>query len=85
MVVLTYTKEDGSQEQVEFKDTVTVMDLQGKGIKTIDLTPLSSCTNLRGLWLHYNQLQTIDLSKVGEDRVYKCDYCGTMGKASPWL
>ncbi|MHA1771583.1 MAG: DUF2341 domain-containing protein [Candidatus Thorarchaeota archaeon] len=27
----------------------------------------------------------IDLTKVGPDRIYKCDYCGTMGKASPWL
>ncbi|MCF2137878.1 MAG: DUF2341 domain-containing protein [Candidatus Thorarchaeota archaeon] len=27
----------------------------------------------------------IDLTKVGPDRIYRCEYCGTMGKASPWL
>lgn len=40
------------------------------------MCPVATCSKCGG---------NIDLSKVGEDRVYKCDYCGTMGKASPWL
>ncbi len=27
----------------------------------------------------------IDLSKIGENRVYRCEYCGTISKVAPWL
>ena len=40
------------------------------------MCPVATCSKCGG---------NIDLSKVGPDRVYKCEYCGTMGKASPWL
>ena len=38
--------------------------------------PIATCPKCGG---------AIDLSKVGPDRIYRCDYCGTMGKVAPWL
>jgi len=40
------------------------------------MCPVATCSKCGG---------NLDLTKVGEDRIYKCEYCGTMGKASPWL
>jgi ribosomal protein L37AE/L43A len=27
----------------------------------------------------------IDLSRLNKDGVYRCDYCGVIGKAPPWI
>ncbi|TFG28190.1 leucine-rich repeat domain-containing protein [Candidatus Thorarchaeota archaeon] len=64
-IVLKYTTEDGSQEQVEFEDDIIRISLRSKRISSIDLKPLVSCTNLQLLSLGFNQLQTIDLSPLG--------------------
>ena len=64
-IVLTYTKVDGSQEQVEFEDDVTEINLREKGIKDINLDPLADCSTLKELVLSENQLKTIDLSPIG--------------------
>lgn len=48
-IVLNYTTEDCAQEQVEFEDDVTTVNLESKGIRSIDLTPLL-CTILPNVW-----------------------------------
>ena len=63
-IVLNYTTEDGSQEQVEFEDDVAKIDLSRKRIASIDLTPLSSCTSLQNLFLGGNQLTSLDLTPL---------------------
>ncbi len=63
-IVLTYTKKEGIKEQAEFEDDVIQIDLGKKGISTINLTPLASCTNLQKLWLDENQLLSIDLTSL---------------------
>ncbi len=40
------------------------------------MCPIATCSKCGG---------NIDLTQVGSDRIYKCEYCGTMGKASPWM
>jgi hypothetical protein len=86
-IVLTYTTEDGTQNQAEFRDDVARIDLSKREICSIDLTPLkshefieinlsynnlksinisplSSCKALEDLLLGYNQLQSIDLTPL---------------------
>ena len=43
-ITLTYTKEDGTQEQIEFEDDVTSIDFSSRSIMNIDLSPLVACT-----------------------------------------
>jgi len=63
-IVLTYTKDDGTQQQVEFEEDVVEIRLRTLGITDIDLTPLASCTSLEVLMLSQNQLQTINLTPL---------------------
>ncbi len=63
-IVLMYTTEDGTKEQVEFQNDVVEVDLSYRRITSIDLTPLSSCSSLQKLYLYSNQLQTIDLAPL---------------------
>ena len=63
-IVLTYTTEDGIQEQVELSETVYEIDLEDRKISTIDLQPLSICTNLQYLSLSNNQIERIDFSPL---------------------
>ncbi len=63
-IVLTYTKEDGSQKQVEFGEDSFEIDLRGLKITSIDLMPLSTCTNLQQVKIGDNLLDTVDLSFV---------------------
>ncbi|MHA1936145.1 MAG: DUF2341 domain-containing protein [Candidatus Thorarchaeota archaeon] len=38
--------------------------------------PVATCSKCGG---------NLDLSEVGDDRVYRCNYCGAIGKVPPWL
>ena len=40
------------------------------------MCPIATCPKCGGPY---------DLSAVGPDRIYRCEYCGTMGKVAPWL
>ncbi|MHA2153523.1 MAG: hypothetical protein ACXAAQ_16250, partial [Candidatus Thorarchaeota archaeon] len=40
------------------------------------MCPIATCPKCGG---------NIDLSKVGSDRIYKCEFCGSRGKAAPWM
>ncbi|MHA1771585.1 MAG: DUF2341 domain-containing protein [Candidatus Thorarchaeota archaeon] len=40
------------------------------------MCPIATCPRCGG---------SIDLRKVGQDRIFQCEYCGTMGKIAPWL
>ena len=61
-IKLNYTNARGTKEQVDFDDNVISINLQGKQISQIDLTPLDQFTNLEKLDLSNNQIQSIDLS-----------------------
>ncbi len=63
-VVLKYTRANGTQREVGYHQDVEKISLRQK-IVSIDLTPLSSCTNLRTLDLYGNQLQRVDLTPLG--------------------
>ncbi|MCF2138088.1 MAG: hypothetical protein K9W43_12730 [Candidatus Thorarchaeota archaeon] len=40
------------------------------------MCPIATCPKCGG---------SIDLTTVGPDRIFRCDYCGTMGKVAPWF
>jgi len=63
-IVLTYTEEDDTQQQVEFEEDVIEIDLASKRIASIDLTPLATCISLQKLVLDFNQLQSIELTPL---------------------
>jgi len=63
-IVLTYTEEDGTQQQVEYEDDVIEIDLSSKMIASIDLTPLAMRTCLQTLHLYENKFQLLDLTPL---------------------
>ncbi len=65
-ITLTYTKDDGTQEQIDLEESVTVVDLHYRNICAVDLAPLSSCESLEQLHLTGNRLQSIDLTSLSD-------------------
>lgn len=63
-ITVTYNKIGGTQEQTELEESVTEIDLTGRGIEHIDLSPLSQCRNLKVLRLDDNYLRHLDLSAL---------------------
>ncbi|MBD3408501.1 MAG: leucine-rich repeat protein [Candidatus Lokiarchaeota archaeon] len=60
-ISLMYTDEVGRERVARFDRTVKEIDLSDRGVKVIDLSPLSSCSSLKKLSLSDNQLEGIDL------------------------
>jgi len=63
-IQLVYTDNTGTEHTCEYSPDVMEIDLQGKRITAIDLTPLRSATRLQKLRLNDNQLQSVDLSPL---------------------
>ncbi len=64
-VVLAFIIEnEDTQRVVEFEEDISEIVLSKRRITNIDLTPLSSCTNLQSLNLASNKLQFIDLTPL---------------------
>lgn len=63
-IVITYLTEDGSNEQEEFYGYIPEMDLSYRDIVDIDLSPLSSYTDLLRLNLGHNKIKKIDLTPL---------------------
>jgi hypothetical protein len=64
VVILKYTKTNGSHCEEEYEDDVLAIRLYSKSIAEIDLSPLNYCTKLKELKLLHNSLQSIDLSPL---------------------
>ena len=65
IITLTYKTRDGEEKQVEFEKDVGYLSLSEHGIRSIDLSPLSSCTELRTFNLGRNSLETVNLEPLG--------------------
>lgn len=63
-VMLTFVTRTGIERKIRLKNNVTEIDLSNQGIESIDLSPLSSCKDLRKLILKNNSLKSIDLSPL---------------------
>jgi hypothetical protein len=63
-ITLEFTTTDDRQGKAEYDCDVTVINLEGKSISTIDLTPLNSCTKLKTLNLQENKLKRLDLTPL---------------------
>ncbi len=63
-VILTYTTDAGKQEDKEYEDSVKMIDLSGKNIAYVDLSPLSICLELSKLVLRNNGIQYINLTPL---------------------
>jgi hypothetical protein len=63
-IVLNYRCEDGDRKSASFGQEVQTIRLAGIGITNVDLTPLSSCTNLTRLELQENKLGNLDLTPL---------------------
>jgi Leucine-rich repeat (LRR) protein len=50
--------------ELEFRQDVTKLGLYQRGIYSIDLSPIRSCTDLKELSLHNNKIQSIDLTPL---------------------
>jgi len=61
---LDITKDDGVQDQIEFMNIVSTLDLESMRIASIDLSPLSSCSNLSIINLSENCLESINLDPL---------------------
>ena len=55
---------DGGETREDLPSGTQVLNLSSKAITDIDLSPLSSCTDLMRMFLSSNLLQTIDLSPL---------------------
>ncbi len=63
-VYLRYYTKSGMQETVRLNQKTSEVDLRRKGIVSIDLTPLSECTNLSYIDLSENELEMLDLNPL---------------------
>lgn len=63
-IKVTYITTGGEEKQAEFELDATYVDLSGKQLKTVDLTPLKSLPHLQSLDLRQNNLQSIDLTPL---------------------
>lgn len=64
-IVLTYAVEDGTQQQLKFEDDVDdIRIINIRGMVSIDLTPLATCSSLKALSLYANKLQSVDLTPL---------------------
>lgn len=63
-IVISYLTEDGSKEQEEFYGYIPEMNLSYRDIVDIDLSPLSSDTDLQRLNLGHNKIKNIDLTPL---------------------
>ena len=55
-----------------------VMDDVRKHVEILEekMCPIATCAKCSA---------NLNLDNIGEDRIYRCDYCGAMGKVSPWM
>ncbi len=65
-IQIDYRIENGIKLYMEVDASVGVLDMSGRKIVEVDLTPLSDCRNLRELDLTGNWLTSLDLEPLGE-------------------
>jgi hypothetical protein len=63
-VIIKGVKANGKPFEYVFNTQDVNLNLSGKKLKSIDLTPLEKCSNLRILDLKNNQLESIDLTPI---------------------
>ncbi|MHA2022256.1 MAG: leucine-rich repeat domain-containing protein [Candidatus Thorarchaeota archaeon] len=64
MQKISFMKHDGNKEDIEIDDTTTRINLNGKGITQVDLTPIRSYTSSREIYLADNKIECLDLDPL---------------------
>ena len=72
-IEIRYVTIDGEKKSENFSIDSTEIRLQNNGIQEIDLTPLSACSDLLGIWLNDNPLKEVDVSPL-----FTCTNLGTI-------
>lgn len=67
-VEIPYTDHSGKTKAFRVSDGATSIDLSGKGIAAINLSPIRMCMVLTRLLLNENELSTLDLSPLASCR-----------------
>ncbi|MHA1936532.1 MAG: hypothetical protein ACW97A_14785, partial [Candidatus Thorarchaeota archaeon] len=64
-IKINYETSEGNREQVVFTIEDTRIDLSGRGISKVDLSPLSEHSKMLALDLSDNDLRDVNLSPLG--------------------
>ena len=64
--IITGTRKDGTKYTKNLNEGVTSIYLYSNQLSSIDLTPLTKCTEIEEIYLQDNQLSSIDLTPLAK-------------------
>jgi hypothetical protein len=63
-VEIPFTEHNGKTRAIRVNNTITTIDMTGKGIAAVNLTPVRACGRVTHLLLNDNEISAVDLSPL---------------------